>query len=83
VILKLGRGKILSRSLFSKRYYNLWPGFLDSVLKYIPLRNNDIFNDFKTRGEIEAIALFPEYEEQIKVASLKFRPYIYKAGYQI
>lgn len=83
VILKLGRGRILNNSFFSKRYRNLWPGSLDWILKYRPFKNNHIFNEFKKRGEAQAILLFPEYEDQIKAASLKFKPNLYKAGYQI
>jgi glycosyltransferase involved in cell wall biosynthesis len=83
VILKLGRGKMMRGSLFSKRYRILWPGALDWIRRFIPQKNTIIFDEYKNRGELEALLLFPEYEEQIRAASSKFRPYIYKKNFQI
>lgn len=83
VVLKFGRGKVFQNALFSKRYRKFWPGSMDWIRKLIPNKSIDRFNEFKKRGEAEAISLFPEYEQQIKAANSNFSPYIYKAGYQI
>lgn len=83
VILKLGRGKILEKSIFSKRYRKFWPGTFDLIRRFIPQKNTRTFDEFKNQGEIEALILFPEYEEQIKKASSKFSPYVYSKNFQI
>lgn len=83
IILDLGRGITTNRSYFSKRYIKLWPGALDFIRRYIADKQPKDFNGFKSRGETEAVEMFPHLESQIKFIGLKYQPYKYRRNFKI
>ena len=83
IILDLGRGLISKNSVFSKRYFNFWPGALDFLRRYIADKQPTDFNGFKSRGEVEAIEIFPHLESQIRFIGRKYQPYKYTKNFKI
>jgi len=83
IILDFGRGLITNKSYFSKRYIKLWPGALDFFRRYIVDKQPIDFNGFKSRGEAEAIEVFPHLESQIRLIGKKYQPYKYGKNFKI
>lgn len=66
VILGLGRGKMLSGALFSKRYPRLWPGALSSLFARLYRNRSKEFELAKADALNRLGNLFPEYHDEIK-----------------
>ena len=83
VILGLGRGKMLSSVLFSKRYSRLWPGALSIFFAWFYKNRSKEFELAKEAALNRLSALFPEYIDEIKAVFDHYYPYTHEKCYRI
>ncbi|OQX09803.1 MAG: hypothetical protein BWK76_21715 [Desulfobulbaceae bacterium A2] len=83
VLLGLGRGKLLSNALFSKRYPRLWPGALSIFFAWFYKNRSKEFELAKEAALKRLSALFPEYIDEIKVIFDRYHPYTHEKCYRI
>ena len=82
-ILGLGRGKMLSGALFSKRYPRLWPGALSIIFTWLYRDQSKKFELAKEVALNRLSALFPEYIDEIKTIFERYHPYTHEKCYRI
>ena len=82
-ILGMGRGRILDGSLFSKRYYKLWPGALSPLLSLFRRNVSTEFKLAKERSFSILENLFPEYIDEIRFIYECYLPSKSQANYRI
>ncbi len=82
-ILGLGRGKLLSGALFSKRYSRLWPGALSMLFAWFYNNRSKDFELAKETALKRLSALFPEYINEIKMIFDRYLPYTHEKCYRI
>ncbi len=87
VFLGMARGKIVSGFYFSKRYKNLWPGFMNRVLapfrRLAPKTNNREFDVAVDNAFSKAIRIFPELGRYFNVIKLAYLPDNYCSKFEI
>lgn len=83
VILGLGRGKMLSGALFSKRYPRLWPGALSFLFAWLYRNRSKEFELAKAAALSQLGNLFPEYLDEIKSIFDCYCPYTHGKNYRI
>lgn len=83
VILGLGRGKLLSNALFSKRYPMLWPGALKVLFTRFYKNQSKEFALAKESALNRLRVLFPEYLDDIKMIFDCYHPYTHEKYYRI
>lgn len=83
VILSLGRGKMLSGALFSKRYPWLWPGALSFIFARLYRNRSKEFELAKAAALNRLGNLFPEYIDEIESVFEHYFPYSHKRSYRI
>jgi len=82
-ILGLGCGKLLSGTLFSKRYPRLWPGALSALFAWFYSNHSKEFELAKEAALNRFRALFPEYIDEIKIIFDRYYPYTHEKCYRI
>lgn len=82
-ILGLGRGKLLSGAIFSKRYPKLWPGALSVIFSWLYGEHSKEFESAKEAALNRLCVLFPEYVDEIKEIFSRYHPYSHEACYRI
>lgn len=83
VILGLGRGKLLSGALFSKRYPRIWPGALSVFFAWFYKNRSKEFELAKEAALNRLGVLFPEYMDEIKAIFDRYFPYTHEKCYRI
>lgn len=83
VILGLGRGKMLSGALFSKRYPWLWPGALSFLFAWLYRNRSKEFELAKEAALNRIGILFPEYLDEIKEIFNCYCPYTQGKNHRI
>lgn len=82
-ILGLGRGKLLSGAIFSKRYPKLWPGALSVIFSWLYGEHSKEFESAKEAALTRLCVLFPEYTDEIKEIFSRYQPYTHESCYRI
>lgn len=83
VILGLGRGKLLSGALFSKRYPRIWPGAFSVLFAWFYRNRSKEFELAKEAALNRLGVLFPEYMDEIKAIFDRYFPYTHEKCYRI
>ncbi|WNC85999.1 glycosyltransferase family 2 protein [Thermosynechococcus sp. QKsg1] len=87
VLLSRGRGGLLSKPCFIKRYETLWPGALTYVFKYVfRCLNITCSTEFEYNKSISTdklCNLLPQYKKEIKLIFDQYREYDYQKDFKI
>ena len=83
VLLSLGQGHIVKNSIFKKRYFKLWPGFLSFIYYLIYNNRSSSFDLAKDMALADLHALFPEYTSELKYIFNCYKPYSHLQNYRI
>lgn len=83
VILSLGRCRLLSGWLFTKRYPTFWPGLLSPINRLIRQNKSKSFDAAKNAALDRLCAIFPKEAGVIANIFDCYQPYSYGDAYQI
>jgi glycosyltransferase involved in cell wall biosynthesis len=82
IVAGMGKGRLLDRALFQKRYPWLWPGLLSPIYRLLRKPSHN-FEESKKNALRTLENFFPEYASETKLIFNAYKPYSYMKSYLI